>query len=110
MIDPELITKDWNSVQKYPVERRATFSFFFQLSRITRDKGALIHDDRLDAVAGSCRYWVDALAQDAAKMAAKAKSDQWKKLISNPLGNGRKIPGMGGTSTLNAFNKFRRKT
>lgn len=110
VVDPELITKDWNSVQKYPVERRATFSFFFQLSRITREKGALIHDDRLDAVAGSCRYWVDALAQDAAKMAAKAKSDQWKKLISNPLGNGRKIPGMGGTSTLNAFNKFRRKT
>lgn len=109
VIDPELITKDWNSVQKYPVERRSTFSFFFQLSRITRDKGALIHDDRLDAVAGSCRYWVDALAQDAAKMAAKAKTDQWQKLISNPLGNGRKIPGMNGTAPLNAFNKFRRK-
>ena len=109
VVDPELITKDWNSVQKYPVERRSTFSFFFQLSRITRDKGALIHDDRLDAVAGSCRYWVDALAQDSAKMAAKAKSDQWKKLIANPLGNGRKVPGFGSDKPLNAFHKFRRK-
>jgi len=110
VLDPALITSDWNSVQKYPVEKRSTFSLLFQLSRITRDKGALMHDDRLDALAGSCRYWVDALAQDAAKMAAKAKNDQWKKLMNNPLGNGRPLPGKKGFSTPNALDKFRRKT
>lgn len=110
VIDPALITSDWNSVQKYPVEKRSTYSFFFQLSRITRDKGALMHDDRLDAVAGACRYWVDALAQDAAKMASKAKDEAYRKLMNNPLGNGRPVPGFKGHAIPNALSKFRRKT
>jgi len=110
IIDPALITQDWNSVQKYPVEKRSTYSFFFQLSRITRAKGSLAHDDRLDAVAGSCRYWIDALAQDAAKMAAKAKNDHYKKLMNNPLGNGRPLPNHKGLTTPNALSKFRRKS
>lgn len=110
VIDPTLITQDWNTVQKYPVEKRSTFSFFFQLARITREKGALMHDDRLDAVAGSCRYWVDALAQDAAKMAAKAKNEAYRKLMTNPLGNGRPLPNHKGYSAPNALSKFRRKT
>lgn len=109
VVDPALITADWNSVQKYPVEKRSTFSFLFQLSRITRDRGALMHDDRLDAIAGACRYWVDALAQDAAKMAAKAKTEAYKNLIKNPLGNGRPLPGFNGHKLPNALDKFRRK-
>lgn len=111
VIDPELIQQDWKSVQKYPVEKRITYSLFFQLARITRGKNCLIHDDRLDALAGSCRPWVEALAQDAAKIAARAKEENWRKLINNPLGNGRKVPGVSpDNSTTNAFNKFRRMT
>ena len=29
------------------------------------DRGALTNDDRLDALAMACQYWVDAMAQDA---------------------------------------------
>ena len=36
-----------------------------QLTRITKDKGSLRHDDRLDALAMACRYWVDQIAVDA---------------------------------------------
>lgn len=91
VVDADLIQKDWDSVQKYPAQLRATYSFFWQFSRLTRDKGALVHDDRLDAVAGSCRHWVDALAQDSAKVAARIREDNYKKLVANPLGNGRAI-------------------
>lgn len=35
-----------------------------QLTRITKDRGSLRHDDRLDALAMSCRYWVDQVAVD----------------------------------------------
>lgn len=108
VVDPEVIKDDWKSIQKYPVEKRATYSLFFQIARLTRDKGSLIHDDRLDAVAGACRYWVDALALDAAKTAAKIKEENWNRLISNPLGNGRPLLGL--AKTLNGLSKFRRNT
>ena len=35
------------------------------MSRITRDKGSLAHDDRLDVLAMSCQYWADKMAKDA---------------------------------------------
>ena len=38
---------------------------FYQLSHITRDRGSLIHDDRLDAVAIGVRYIVDFMGIDA---------------------------------------------
>ena len=109
IVDIDLIKRDWDTVQKYAAEHRATYSLFFQIARITRDKGALIHDDRLDAVAGSCRYWADQLVQDQDKVAAQIKTENYQKLISNPLGNGRPVPGMNGYTSPNALSKFRRK-
>ena len=40
------------------------YSLFYQMSRITRDRGSLRHDDRLDVLAMAVRYWVDAMARD----------------------------------------------
>jgi len=110
IVDPALIQKDWDTVQKYPAEKRATYSLFFQMARITNDRGSLAHDDRLDAVAGSCRHWVEALSLDSAKVAARLKNENYTKLISNPLGNGRMLPGLIGFKQPNALSKFRRRT
>jgi hypothetical protein len=49
-------------------------SLFYQMTRLTREKGALKHDDRLDALAIMVRYWLDALAQDAIR-----SKKQWEK-------------------------------
>lgn len=43
---------------------RLVYSLLYQLTRITRDKGALKHDDRLDVLAMAVRYWVDAMSRD----------------------------------------------
>lgn len=111
IIDPDIIKRDWDTVQKYPTEKRSTYSFLFQLSRITRDKGSLIHDDRLDAVAGSCRYWVEALAQDTDKAAAKIRNENYARLMHNPLGNGRALTGFTTKfKQLNGLSKFKRNT
>jgi hypothetical protein len=40
------------------------YSLFYQLSRITRDRGALVHDDRLDALAGAVAYWQESLRKN----------------------------------------------
>lgn len=40
------------------------YSLFYQLTRITRDRGSLVHDDRLDALAGAIAYWQEALRKN----------------------------------------------
>jgi hypothetical protein len=37
---------------------------FRQMTRITRDKGSLRHDDAIDALAMAAKYWVDRLDRD----------------------------------------------
>ena len=93
IVHEDLLRDDWQKCQKYPLDVRGTYSMFWQLARITRDKGSLIHDDRLDAVAGSVRHWVENLAIDDEKAKAEARRDTYNKMMQDPLGNGRPLPG-----------------
>ena len=45
------------------------------MSRITRDKVSLAHDDRLDVLAMSCQYWADRIAKDADRAIADRKNE-----------------------------------
>lgn len=87
IMDEALIDTDWDDCQKYALQDRPIYSLFWQMARITRDKNCLIHDDRLDALAGAVRFWVEFLAQDEAKARNKAAQDNYNKLVRNPLGN-----------------------
>jgi hypothetical protein len=114
VVDEGLLELDWDRCKQYPVEQRPSYSFFYQLSRITREKGALIHDDRLDAVAGSVRHWADHLSQDEFKARARAAQSRYKDMMKNPLGNGRAVPGWqsfikGNKTTTGALSRMRRR-
>lgn len=39
----------------------------YQMSRITRDRGALSHDDRLDCLSMAVGYWIEQMGQDVDK-------------------------------------------
>ena len=65
VVDPKVIEKDYNTVKDYPVESQVRYMLFHQMTRITKDRGALIHDDRLDALQMAVQYWVDFMAADA---------------------------------------------
>ena len=67
VIDPQVIEKDIQTVRHYPSESQAKYMLFHQMTRITKDKGALIHDDRLDALQMAVGYWVEQMATDADK-------------------------------------------
>jgi hypothetical protein len=56
------VQKDFDSTQGYSIEHHQRYQLFFQLTRMTRDKGALAKDDRLDALAMAVAYWSKALA------------------------------------------------
>ena len=47
----------------------------YQLTRITRQRGALAHDDRLDVLAMAVQYWVDQMAADADSAIRERKSE-----------------------------------
>lgn len=65
VIDPEVVRKDFETIQKYPHESQLKYSLFYQMSRLTRERGAITHDDRLDALSIAVNYWVEQMAQDA---------------------------------------------
>lgn len=50
------------------------YSLVWQLTRIQRVKGALPHEDRLDALASACAYFIEDMAKDQEKLERKHKS------------------------------------
>lgn len=60
---------DRRVIEKDLVLQRETekYSFIHQMTRMARLKGALPHEDRLEAVAGAVRYWTDRMARDSDK-------------------------------------------
>ncbi len=65
VIDPKVITYDYKSALSYPIEQQTRYMLMYQLSRITRDRGSLVHDDRLDALSIAVGYWAQQMASDA---------------------------------------------
>jgi hypothetical protein len=65
VVDPKVITNDYRSALTYPIEQQTRYMLMYQLSRITRDKGSLVHDDRLDALSIAVGYWTQQMAANA---------------------------------------------
>lgn len=56
LITPEVLEND---LRVAGIDQR--YSFIYQLTRLCREHNALAHDDRLDAVAGAVKYWIDCM-------------------------------------------------
>lgn len=69
VVDRSLLERDYRSVDGKDEERAERFRLFFQMTRITREKGALYKDDRIDALALAVHYWTERMDQDAANAA-----------------------------------------
>lgn len=66
-------------------EKARSYSLFYQLTRITRDKGALRHDDRVDAVAGAVSYFTDLLDKDQRKLEEEHRARLMQQWVNNTL-------------------------
>ena len=68
IVDKKALVSDIESTKDNP-----TYSLWYQMTRITYDRGCLKHDDRLDALAIGVRYFVDAMDQDDDSLLKKHK-------------------------------------
>lgn len=71
IVDPKVITYDFESVQHLPPEKAFQYMLFYQMTRITKEKDCLAHDDRIDVVAMAVKYWLDIL-----NLSAEAEYDK----------------------------------
>lgn len=81
-----IFEQEASSTARYEGRLRNTYSALFQLSKISRDKNALIHDDRLDALSGLVNHYGVALAVDQVKAVEASRKREYEKMRQNPLG------------------------
>tara|TARA_R110002020_G_scaffold318817_2_gene534471 strand:+ start:350 stop:2002 length:1653 start_codon:yes stop_codon:yes gene_type:complete len=87
VVDPKVIQKDYESAQRYPNESQLKYQLIYQLSRLTRQRGAITHDDRLDALSMAVAYWTEQMAQDADRRMGDRKQDKLKEELDKFMDN-----------------------
>ena len=92
IIDQKVIENDFRSNPDETPERRLKLQLAYQLSRISRNKGSLVHDDLCDSLAGAVAYWTDYMAQTEDLNISKRKDellavhlDNWGSLLNNTI-------------------------
>jgi len=81
IVDKEVINWDYNSNKDDPPEKRLLYMLFYQMSRMCREKGAVRHDDRLDALAQGVKYFTDAMGISAQEVVKQRKRDDWNDML-----------------------------
>lgn len=64
VVDRRVVEEDYKVVQSATSDRELAYSVFYQLSRLTQEKGALFHDDRLDCWAMAVAWFQESAALD----------------------------------------------
>ena len=77
VIDPKVIQWDYNSNADAASESRFQYMLGYQISRMCREKGAVKHDDRIDALAQGVKWFTDSLALSAAEAIKDRKTQEW---------------------------------
>jgi hypothetical protein len=70
VIDKSLVIKDGR-------EENKNHQLLYQMTRLTRQKGALLHDDAIDALAIACKYWTEALERNT-DSALEDYQNEWR--------------------------------
>ena len=92
IIDQKVVEKDYRSNPNEAPERKLKLQLFYQMSRITKHRGSLVHDDILDALSGAVAYWTDYMNQDEDRNIRSRKDellrvhlDNWGSSINNTI-------------------------
>lgn len=113
VINQDVFDYDAQQTLDYPIQERQIYTFPHQMNKITRDHGALIHEDKLDSLAGAARRYVERMAvSENLRIEQKATSENMK-LMEEWGGDNFKQKRQGLGNILmrkgNAINRRRRK-
>jgi len=106
IINEAVIQEDTDTAAVHEPAKRKLYSLFHQMSKITRDRNALFHDDRVDALEGAVRYWVAQLAINQAEAVVRMREKELMDRMRDPLGHTRyEAPRGRGGSVFNKYNR-----
>ena len=81
IVDRSVIEWDFKSNPDEAPEKRLLYMLFYQMSRMCRERGAVRHDDRLDALAQGIKYFTDAMGISAQEVIKERKRDEWNDML-----------------------------
>jgi len=81
VIDRSVVEKDFKSNPDAAPEERLLYMLFYQMSRMCREKGAIRHDDRLDALSQGIKYFTDAMGISALEAIKDRKRTEWNAML-----------------------------
>jgi len=83
IVDKQVVKDDAESVKNYPLEKQQQYSLFYQMTRITRDRGSLNHDDRLDCLAMAVADCLEMLQVDTDEEIKQRLEQEFEEQIEN---------------------------
>lgn len=87
IVDKKVVEDDMNSIKKYPLEKQQQYSLFYQMTRITKDRGSLNHDDRLDCLAMMVADCLEMMSVDVDAQIQQRLDDEYEQLIEYVFGD-----------------------
>lgn len=79
VVNTGLIRKDQENYNEYSLDSWTNYQLFHQMTRITKERGALAKDDRIDALAMAVAYWVETMDKDTQKVLDEYREELFKK-------------------------------
>lgn len=90
IVDASVIQDDAENYNEYAAETAPRYQLFYQMTRITRDKGSLGKDDRLDSLAMAVAYWSNVMDKDTMRIIEEQREAALKyeldRFLENTIG------------------------
>lgn len=87
IVDKSVIRDDADSIKIYPLEQQQRYSLFYQMTRITKDRGCLSHDDRLDCLAMLVADCLEMMSTDADEKIQERLDEEYEQYIQYVFGD-----------------------
>lgn len=87
VVDKAVIKEDADSIKIYPLEHQQRYSLFYQMTRITKDRGCLSHDDRLDCLAMLVADCLEMMSTDADEQIQQRIDEEYEQYIQTVFGD-----------------------
>ena len=92
VVNAQAIRKDYEETLERPPDVAVQYSLPHQMSRLSRERGCLDHDDKLDALTMGVAYWTEHMARDARDAINERKEEQFQKELDSIMEKGSEPP------------------